>query len=167
MGASTIAADRGSKTISQATGASPSTKTVSSAATTRWMCRSCGTTSLPGSIFTSPRARRGIAWRFNGSSLRTQGPIRRGVSFSALEQKPFFTFEARGDGSLRSQGRLAESSCEVTTASTHGSIQSHATALPGEGVLSPSRRATALPVPSIDRRHRKLRRLVRSNRYQL
>jgi hypothetical protein len=24
---------------------------------------------------------------------------------SALEQRPFFTFEARGDGSLRSQGR--------------------------------------------------------------
>ena len=28
---------------------------------------------------------------------------------SALGQKPFFTFEARGDGSLRAQGRLAES----------------------------------------------------------
>src|SRR5258705_10297290 len=27
---------------------------------------------------------------------------------SALEQRPFFTFEARGDGSLRSQGRLVE-----------------------------------------------------------
>src|SRR6266702_4716320 len=27
---------------------------------------------------------------------------------SALEQRPFFTFEARGDGSLRSQGRPAE-----------------------------------------------------------
>src|ERR1700730_11043528 len=27
---------------------------------------------------------------------------------SALEQRPFFTFEARGDGSLRSQGRPAQ-----------------------------------------------------------
>src|SRR5260221_10597154 len=27
---------------------------------------------------------------------------------SALEQRPFFAFEARGDGSLRSQGRPAE-----------------------------------------------------------
>src|SRR6266550_4760661 len=35
---------------------------------------------------------------------------------SALEQKPFFTFEARGDGSLRSQGRPAERSCEETGA---------------------------------------------------
>src|SRR6266850_6118456 len=26
----------------------------------------------------------------------------------ALERRPFFTFEARGDGSLRSQGRLVE-----------------------------------------------------------
>src|SRR5713101_769130 len=31
----------------------------------------------------------------------------------ALEQRPFFTFEARGDGSLRSQGRPAESLCET------------------------------------------------------
>src|SRR5216684_7405184 len=31
----------------------------------------------------------------------------------ALEQRPFFTFEARGDGSLRSQGRPADSSCEA------------------------------------------------------
>jgi hypothetical protein len=30
--------------------------------------------------------------------------------FSALEQKPFFNLEARGDGSLRSQGRLVETS---------------------------------------------------------
>jgi len=33
---------------------------------------------------------------------------------SALEQRPFFTSEARGDGSLRSQGRPAERSCEAT-----------------------------------------------------
>src|SRR6202030_2448389 len=37
---------------------------------------------------------------------------------SALGQRPFFTFEARGDGSLLSQGRPAESLCEATTAST-------------------------------------------------
>src|SRR6266849_3048922 len=34
---------------------------------------------------------------------------------SAPEQRPFFTFEARGDGSLRSQGRPAERLCEATT----------------------------------------------------
>src|SRR5712672_3372866 len=34
---------------------------------------------------------------------------------SALEQRPFFTFEARGDGSLRSQGRPAERLCEATS----------------------------------------------------
>src|SRR6266700_6350778 len=34
---------------------------------------------------------------------------------STLEPRPFFTFEARGDGSLRSQGRPAEKSCEATT----------------------------------------------------
>src|SRR6266581_2428197 len=34
---------------------------------------------------------------------------------SALEQRPFFTFGARGDGSLRSQGRPAERLCEATT----------------------------------------------------
>ena len=44
----------------------------------------------------------------------------------ALEQRPFFTFEARGYGSLRSQGRPVESLCEATTASTRGSIQSYA-----------------------------------------
>jgi hypothetical protein len=44
----------------------------------------------------------------------------------ALEQRPFFTFEARGDGSLRTQGRPAESLCETTSASTRGSIQSNA-----------------------------------------
>ena len=49
---------------------------------------------------------------------------------SALEQRPFFTFEARGDGSLRSQGRPAESLCEATTASTRGSIPPYAIALP-------------------------------------
>src|SRR6266576_3234473 len=36
---------------------------------------------------------------------------------SALEQRPFFTFEARGYGSLRSQGRPAERLYEATTAS--------------------------------------------------
>src|SRR5258707_5250014 len=34
---------------------------------------------------------------------------------SALEQRPFFTFEARGYGSLRSQGRPAERLYEATT----------------------------------------------------
>src|ERR1700738_3408138 len=48
---------------------------------------------------------------------------------SALEQRPFFTFEARGYGSLRSQGRPAERLYEATTASTYGSIQSYAIAL--------------------------------------
>src|ERR1700694_368213 len=38
----------------------------------------------------------------------------------------FFAFEARGDGSLRSQGRPAKSLCEATTASTHGSIPPYA-----------------------------------------
>src|SRR5260370_37228294 len=38
---------------------------------------------------------------------------------SALEQRPFFTFEARGYGSLRSQGGLAERLCEATTVSAH------------------------------------------------
>jgi hypothetical protein len=54
----------------------------------------------------------------------------------ALAQRPFFTFEARGDGSLRSQGRLAESSCEATIASTRGS---YAIPLPasGRGELNP------------------------------
>src|SRR5229473_7996991 len=35
------------------------------------------------------------------------------ILICALEQRPFFTFEARGDGSLRSQGRPAESLCEA------------------------------------------------------
>jgi hypothetical protein len=70
---------------------------------------------------------------FNESSLRTQGPIRRGISVLALEQRPFFTFKARGDGSLRSQGRPAEGLFEATTASTHGSIHSYAMALPLAG----------------------------------
>src|SRR3977135_4253541 len=34
---------------------------------------------------------------------------------SALEQRPFFTFGARGDGFLRSQGRPAERLCKATT----------------------------------------------------
>src|ERR1700694_271894 len=61
---------------------------------------------------------------------------------SALEQRPFFNFEARGDGSLRSQGRPAESLCEATTAST--SIPPYAIALPASG------RGNAPPLP----RHR-------------
>src|SRR6478735_337067 len=82
----------------------------------------------------------------NESSLRTQGPQRERKALiaaartlaSALEQRPFFTFEARGYGSLRSQGRPAERLYEATTASTYGSIQSYATALPqaGRGVVS-------------------------------
>jgi len=44
----------------------------------------------------------------------------------APAQRPFFTFEARGDGSLRSQGRPAERLCETTIASTRGSIHSYA-----------------------------------------
>src|SRR5882724_827341 len=50
---------------------------------------------------------------------------------SALEQRPFFTFEARGDGSLRSQGRPAERLCEATSV---GRSWSYAIALaPGGG----------------------------------
>src|SRR6266404_2373022 len=59
----------------------------------------------------------------NRSSLRTQGPQRERKALiaaaralaSALEQRPFFTFEARGYGSLRSQGRPAERLYEATT----------------------------------------------------
>ena len=58
----------------------------------------------------SPRVARDAKTGRSGSSLRTQGPIRRGFSFSIPEQRPFFTPEARGDGSLRSQGRLVETS---------------------------------------------------------
>ena len=57
----------------------------------------------------------------NESSLRTQGPQRERKALiaaartlaSALKQRPFFTFEARGYGSLRSQGRPAESLYET------------------------------------------------------
>src|SRR6266849_7993946 len=51
----------------------------------------------------------------------------------ALAQRPFFTFEVRGDGSLRSQGRPAESLCETMIASTRGSIRSYAIPLPASG----------------------------------
>jgi hypothetical protein len=59
----------------------------------------------------------------NRSSLRTQGPQRERKALiaaartlaSALEQSPLFTFEARGYGSLRSQGRPAERLYEATT----------------------------------------------------
>src|SRR3981189_2748506 len=77
----------------------------------------------------------------NESSLRPQGPQRERKALiaaartlaSALEQRPFFTFEARGYGSLRSQGRPAERLYEATTASTYASIQSYAIALPTRG----------------------------------
>src|ERR1700682_5352421 len=52
---------------------------------------------------------------------------------SALEQRPFFTSEARGYGCLRSQGGPAERLYEATTASTYGSIQSYAIAVPRVG----------------------------------
>ena len=70
---------------------------------------------------------------------------------SVPEQRPFFAFEARGDGSLRSQGRPAESLCEATTASTHGSTQSYALALPlaGGGLEVPHRKWMLLGNPSI------------------
>ncbi len=56
---------------------------------------------------------RGLAQSLGRSSLRTQGPQRERKALiaaaqtlaSALQQRPFFTFEARGYGSLRSQGR--------------------------------------------------------------
>jgi len=47
---------------------------------------------------TLPRKRRAIAYGiFNESSLRTQGPIRRGLSFSARCETPSLTINARGD----------------------------------------------------------------------
>ena len=57
---------------------------------------------------------RGLAQSLGRSSLRTQGPQRERKALiaaaqtlaSALQQRPFFTFEARGYGSLRS--RLCE-----------------------------------------------------------
>src|SRR4030081_1084081 len=50
---------------------------------------------------------------------------------SALEQRPFFTFEAGGDGPLLSQGRPAERLCEATSV---GRSWSYAIALaPGGG----------------------------------
>src|ERR1700694_4750359 len=52
---------------------------------------------------------------------------------SALEPRPFFTSEAKGYGSLRPQGRPAERLYEATTASTYGSIQSYAIAMPRVG----------------------------------
>src|SRR3984893_18270410 len=74
----------------------------------------------------------------NESALRTQGPQRERKALiaaartlaSALEHRPFLTSEARGYGSLRPQGRPAERLYEATTASTYGSIQSYAIALP-------------------------------------
>ena len=56
---------------------------------------------------------RGLVQSLGRSSLRTQGPQRERKALiaaaqtlaSALQQRPFFTFEARGYGSLRSQGR--------------------------------------------------------------
>jgi hypothetical protein len=72
----------------------------------------------------------------NESSLRTQGPQReRNCAHRGGEDSrfgtgadAFFHFEARGDGSLRSQGRPVEGLFEATTATTHGSIQSCAMA---------------------------------------
>jgi hypothetical protein len=65
-------------------------------------------------------------------ALRTQNDLRLGVTYQRVvpayagthtsriivwtpEQRPFFTFEARADGSLRSQGRPAASLCEART----------------------------------------------------
>src|SRR6202171_4518718 len=76
----------------------------------------------------------------NESSLRTQGPIRRGLSLRHLSRGLFSLLrpgvEARGYGSLRPQGRPAERLYEATTASTYGSIQSYAIALPFWGKIS-------------------------------
>src|SRR3984893_7629750 len=60
---------------------------------------------------------------------------------SSPEQRPFLTFEARGDGSLRSQRRPAERSCEATAASTPGRSWSYAIARPQAGRGDPSTRA--------------------------
>ena len=45
--------------------------------------------------------------------VERQGPITARTFILALEQRAFFTFEVRGYGSLRSQGRPAESLCET------------------------------------------------------
>src|SRR5258708_15583135 len=79
----------------------------------------------------------------NRSSLRTQGPIRRGLSLRHSSRGLYSLFEARGYGSLRSQGRPGERLYEATTASTYGSIQSYAIALPHAGR---GERTTILPV---------------------
>jgi hypothetical protein len=62
------------------------------------------------------------AWRFDESSRRRPGPIRRGLSFRHRSKGLFSTFDARDYGSRPSPGRPAESSYQVTPASTHGSI---------------------------------------------
>src|ERR1700694_1404352 len=95
----------------------------------------------------------------NESSLRTQGPQRERKALiaaartlaSVLEQRPFFTSEARGYGSLRPQGRPAERLYEATTASTYGSIQSYAIALPLRGGVREggSRNGSARGCPSL------------------
>src|SRR5258708_1782139 len=77
----------------------------------------------------------------NESSLRTQGPQRerkrssrrRGLSLRHSSRGLFSLFEARGCGSLRSQGRPGQRLYEATAASTYGSIQSYAIALPAGG----------------------------------
>src|SRR5258705_11600534 len=69
----------------------------------------------------------------NRSSLRTQRPQRERKALiaaartlaSALEQRPFFTFEARGYGSLRSQGRPLRDYTRPRPINV-GSIQSYA-----------------------------------------
>src|SRR6267142_3984989 len=55
------------------------------------------------------------AWRFNESSLRKQGPIRRAASVRAKCVWPVrcFTRNVGGYGSLLSQGRPVESLCET------------------------------------------------------
>ena len=66
----------------------------------------------------------------SGSSLERRDPSVSAIALiaaaralvSALEKRPFFPFEARGDGSLRSQGRPAERLCEATIVSVHAEV---------------------------------------------
>src|SRR6266436_3899682 len=77
---------------------------------------------------------------------------------SALEQRPFFTFEARGDGSLRSQGRPAERLCEATSV---GRSWSYAIALPLAGRGDPSTRTDSTQSQrALDRRAQLLVKLL-------
>jgi hypothetical protein len=60
----------------------------------------------------------GFAWSFQRVVPANAGTHTARTLVLSLRQRPFFTFDARGYGSLRSQGRPAESVCQAKTAST-------------------------------------------------